>query len=266
MPSPFPSIDPFLESLGEWATFHGLFLHGLLEALVPQVRPRYLVRAQTQVYVLEETDGHAGIIIPDVLVAEGGSLSPPESGGVSVAVTAPTIVRLAFVQKREQAYLEIRERETRRLVTVIEVLPPSNKRKGSDAWGDYLKKRDAIFSSEVHLVELDLLRGGERMPMGDPLPLGDYYAIVSRSYRRPYCEVYTWTLRDPMPTIPVPLLKGDPDAVLNLQEIFTTVYERVGYDYSLDYTRPLEPPLRPEDADWAMEKVKAFLAAQRQGR
>jgi len=69
-----------------------------------------------------------------------------------------------------------------------------------------------------------------------------------------------------MPTIPVPLLKGDPDAVLNLQEIFTTVYERVGYDYSLDYTRPLEPPLRPEDADWAMEKVKAFLAAQRQGR
>lgn len=45
-----------------------------------------------------------------------------------------------------------------------------------------------------------------------------------------------------------------------------TVYERAGYDYSLDYTRPLEPPLRPEDADWVTEKVKAFLAAQRQGR
>ena len=69
-----------------------------------------------------------------------------------------------------------------------------------------------------------------------------------------------------MPTIPVPLLKGDPDAVVILQEIFTTVYERAGYDYSLDYTRPLEPPLRPEDADWVTEKGKASLAAQWQGR
>jgi hypothetical protein len=172
-------MDPFLEGAPEWQDFHGDFIYAIRQALVPQVRPRYLVRAQTQVYVLEETDGHVGIIIP---------------------------------------------------------------------------------------VALDLLRGGERMPMGDPLPSGDYYAIISRSYRRPFCEVYAWTLRDPMPTIPVPLLKGDPDAVLNLQEIFTTVYERAGYDYSLDYTRPLEPPLRPEDADWVEEKVKAFLAAQRQGR
>jgi hypothetical protein len=69
-----------------------------------------------------------------------------------------------------------------------------------------------------------------------------------------------------MPTIPVPLLKGDPDAVLNLQEIFTTVYEQAGYDYSLDYNGEFEPPPRPEDADWVKEKVKAFLAAQRQGR
>jgi hypothetical protein len=266
MPSPFPGMDPFLEGSPEWQDFHDDFIYAIRQALVPQVRPRYLVRAQTQVYVLEETDGHVGIIIPDVLVAEGGSLSPPESGGVSVAVAAPAIARLAFVQKQKQAYLEIRERETRRLVTVIEVLSPSNKRKGSDAWGDYLKRRDAIFSSEVHLVELDLLRGGERMPMGDPLPSGDYYAIISRSYRRPFCEVYAWTLRDPMPTIPVPLLKGDPDAVLNLQEIFTTVYEQAGYDYSLDYNGEFEPPPRPEDADWVKEKVKAFLAAQRQGR
>jgi hypothetical protein len=61
-------------------------------------------------------------------------------------------------------------------------------------------------------------------------------------------------------------LKGDPDAVLNLQEIFTTVYERAGYDYSLDYNGEFEPLPRPEDADWVKEKVKAFLAAQRQGR
>jgi hypothetical protein len=71
MPSPFPGMDPFLEGSPEWQDFHDDFIYAIRQALVPQVRPRYLVRAQTQVYVLEETDGHVGIIIPDVLVAEG---------------------------------------------------------------------------------------------------------------------------------------------------------------------------------------------------
>ncbi|MEZ8220671.1 Protein of unknown function (DUF4058) [Candidatus Fervidibacteria bacterium JGI MDM2 JNZ-1-D12] len=264
MPSPFPGMDPFLEGAGEWSTFHGLFLHGILEALVPKVRPRYIVRAQTQVTVFQEPDEKLGTIVPDVVVVEGESPLPPEQeGGVAVAVSAPAIVKLAFTQKREQVYLEIRERETRRLVTVIELLSPSNKRFGSPAWGDYLKKRDAIFASDVHLVELDLLRGGVRMPMGDPLPPGDYYAIISRSYRRPYCEVYAWTLRDKMPTIPIPLLKGDPDVTLDLQEIFNTVYDRAGYDYSLDYNREVEPPLKPEDAQWVKECLDKFFASKR---
>ena len=92
-----------------------------------------------------------------------------------------------------------------------------------------------------------------------------FHGLSCSSHRPPRFRPET-RVGDPLPKIPVPLLKGDPDAVLNLQEIFTTVYERAGYDYSLDYTRPLEPPLRPEDADWVTEKVKAFLAAQRQGR
>jgi len=265
MPSPFPGMDPFLESAGEWATFHGLFLHGILEALVPKVRPRYIVRAQTYVSVFQEPDEKVGTIVPDVVVVEGESPLPPqtESGEVAVAVAAPATVRLAFVQKREQVYLEIRERETRRLVTVIELLSPSNKRFGSPAWGDYLKKRDAIFASDVHLVELDLLRGGTRMPMGDPLPPGDYYAIISRSYRRPYCEVYAWTLKDKMPTIPIPLLKGDPDVTLDLQAVFNAAYDRAGYDYSLDYSREIEPPLSPEDAKWVKECLDKFFASRR---
>ncbi len=257
-------MDPFLESAGEWSTFHGLFLHGILEALVPKVRPRYIVRAQTQVTVFQEPDEKIGTIVPDVVVVEGESpLTPEQEGGVAVAVSAPAIVKLAFTQKREQVYLEIRERETRRLVTVIELLSPLNKRFGSPAWGDYLKKRDTIFASNVHLVELDLLRGGVRMPMGDPLPPGDYYAIISRSYRRPYCEVYAWTLRDKMPTIPIPLLKDDPDVTLDLQEIFNTVYDRAGYDYSLDYNREVEPPLKPEDAQWVKECLDKFFASKR---
>ncbi len=193
MPSPFPGMDPFLEGSPIWADFHGNFLYAIREGLVPKVRPRYVVFAQVQAHVMREPDEQVGIIVPDVTIAEGESPLPPEeSVGVAAAVAAPVTIRLAFVPKREQVYLEVRERETQRLVTVIGVLSPSNKRIGSDAWGDYLRKRDAIFSSKVHLVEIDLLRGGERMPMGDPMPPGDYYAIVSRSYRRPYWE-HGWT-------------------------------------------------------------------------
>ncbi len=265
MPSPFPGIDPFLESSPFWTDFHGNFLYAVREFLVPKVRPKYVVLAQVQVTVMREPDEKIGTIVPDVVVVEGESPLMPEteSGSVSVAVAAPAIVRLAFTQKQEQVYLEIRERETRRLVTVIKLLSPSNKRFGSPAWGDYLKKRDAIFSSDVHLVELDLLRGGVRMPMGDPLPEGNYYAIISRSYRRPYCEVYAWKLRDPMPMIPIPLLKGDPDVLLDLQAVFNTVYDRAGYDYSLDYTREIEPPLKPEDAQWVKELLDKFFASRR---
>ncbi|MDW8029011.1 MAG: DUF4058 family protein, partial [Armatimonadota bacterium] len=233
MPSPFTGMDPFLEGSPMWSDFHGDFLYAVREALVPKVRPKYIVLAQVQVVVMQEPEEKLGTIVPDVVVVEGESpLLPEHRSEVAVAVTAPATVRLAFTQKQEQVYLEIRERETRKLVTVIELLSPSNKRFGSPAWGDYLKKRDSIFASDVHLVELDLLRGGTRMPMGDPLPSGDYFAIVSRSYRRPYCEVYAWTLRDRMPMIPIPLLKGDPDVDLDLQEVFNAVYERAGYDYS----------------------------------
>ena len=265
MPSPFPGMDPFLESSSLWSDFHGDFLYTMREVLVPKVRPKYIVLAQVQVVVMQEPEEKVGTIVPDVLVVEGESplLPEPERESTAVATAAPAVVRLALTQKREQVYLEIRERETRRLVTIIELLSPSNKKFGSPAWGDYLKKRDAIFASDVHLVELDLLRGGTRMPMGDPLPEGDFYAIISRSYRRPYCEVYSWTLREKMPTIPIPLLKGDPDVNLDLQAVFNTVYERAGYDYSLDYERELEPPLKPEDAKWVRECLDKFFASRR---
>src|SRR5207248_7822478 len=102
-----------------------------------------------------------------------------------------------------------------------------------------------------HLVELDLLRGGERVPMSTPLPPGDYYALVGRAHRRPTVEVYAWSLRQPLPTIPIPLKRGDPDVPLDLQMVFTTVYDRARYDLTLDYSAALSPRLNKSDAAWA---------------
>jgi hypothetical protein len=94
------------------------------------------------------------------------------------------------------------------------------------------------------------LRGGERLPTREPLESADFFAFVCRKERLPQAEVYAWTLRQPLPAVPVPLAGDDPDVPLDLQAAFTTTYDRAGYDYALDYRRPVEPPLDPATADW----------------
>jgi hypothetical protein len=153
-----------------------------------------------------------------------------------------------------EAYITILDREGLEVVTVIELLSPGNKRSGSDGRREYLSKREGILRSSSHLVEVDLLRGGARLPTVEPPPPADYYVYVARALARPRIEVYPSSLRDRLPSIPVPLSGADPDAELDLQAAFERVYARVGYDYSLDYSRPVEPPL--EEADAAVRNVQ----------
>jgi hypothetical protein len=141
------------------------------------------------------------------------------------------------------------------VVTVIETLSPANKRASSDGREQYLEKRNEVLESRSHLIELDLLRGGVRLPTITPLPPADYYAIVSRRHTRPRAQVYPWTIHDPLQTIPVPLRRGDPEVSLDLQSVLTTVYDRARYGLSLNYTQPLDPPLSERDAEWAKQVI-----------
>jgi hypothetical protein len=242
-----------------WEDFHHDLISAIREAMIPRVRPRYMVRVEERVYIEHKPNGRderARFIRPDVTVLEQGRKEPPARGGVATATAvaiAPVVLTLPVPERQREAFLTIRERETMEVVTVIEVLSPSNKQPGSDGRREYLSKREAVLQSPAHLVELDLLRGGERLPTLEPLPPGDYYAFVCREYDRPAAEVYAWPLRHPLPPIPVPLAGDDPDVVLELQAIFNTVYERAGYDYSLDYDGPIAPPLSEADAAWAWE-------------
>ena len=154
---------------------------------------------------------------------------------------------------RKEARLAIYDHETDDIVTVIELLSPSNKRRHGDGRREYLAKRQEFFEKTFNLVELDLLRSGARLPMAGPLPPGDFYAIVSRANRRPRCEVYPWTLRDKLPAIPIPLKHGDADAVVPLQEVFDTVYQRARYDLSVKYDSPLDPPLSDVELQWVKQ-------------
>jgi len=83
----------------------------------------------------------------------------------------------------------------------------------------------------------------------------DYFAFVCRAYDRPEAQVYAWTLRQSMPTIPIPLERGDADVRLDLQNVFTRVYDRAGYDYSLDNHHPIQPALDNADAAWVAAQL-----------
>jgi hypothetical protein len=146
------------------------------------------------------------------------------------------------------AFLEIRDRKGRELVTVIELLSPSNKRAGDDRL-QYLAKRREILRSSAHLVEIDLLRGWSPMP-ADDRPEGDYSVLVSRFERRPAAEFWPIRLRDRLPVIPIPLRPGDQDGRVDLQGVLNQAYDGPGYaDFIYDGSP--EPPLNPADAEWA---------------
>ena len=258
MPSPFPGMDPYMESQ-LWQDFHHTLITVLRESLWPRVRPRYVVRVEERVYVERQSDARR-IIVPDVtmLEHEGRQASATEAAvPASVTTIAPVVLTLPMPEHKRQAFLTIRERETMAVVTVLEVLSLDNKRAGSDGRREYLRKREAVLESDVHLVELDLLRGGARLPTVEPLPPAAYYAFVSRADRRPQVEVYAWTLRQPLPTIPVPLAGDDADVGLDLQAIFATVYDRAGYTDSLDYRNPIEPSLSAADGAWVQQILTA---------
>lgn len=249
-------MDPYLENQ-EWDDFHSRFNNAIADALMPQARPRYYVRVERRVYVEHVGEDSGGFRQSDVAIVDrgidAGHFRQSVSGGVALA---PVECLIPVPETRHETYLVIRERETHEVVTVLETLSPSNKRAGGDGRREYLEKREAVHASQAHLVELDLLRGGARLPTVDPLPTGDYYAIVSRRELRPRAQVYCWPLSHPLPEIPVPLLKGDADVSLDLQQVFNSVYDRAGYDLSLNYHAPLAPPARPEDGAWMQELLQ----------
>ena len=120
-----------------------------------------------------------------------------------------------------------------------------------------LSATDFWFWSEGVLVELDLLLKGRRLPLGEPLPAGDCYAFVARGDRRPDCQVYAWTLRQPLPAVPVPLLPPDRDVAVDLGAVFAVTYQRGRYARSIDYTAAPSVGLGPDDSAWVLERAQA---------
>jgi hypothetical protein len=151
--------------------------------------------------------------------------------------------------------LHILNHQTRESVAIIQIVSPSNKTEPGRR--DYLSKRNAMLREPVHLVGLDFLLGGRRLPMRSPLPPGDAYAIVSRCETRPDAEVYAWSLRDPLPAIRIPLRAPDPDIVLDLAAVYEETFRRGRYERNLRDDQPLQAPLPAAAVEWIAGRVIA---------
>ncbi len=258
MPSPFPGMDPFIEA-NEWEDFHANMITWIQAALVPLVRPDYAVRTERRVYIDQpggEPSSYRAAVIRNADPLEATEVRQPSvdyQNNASDASEAPIVPVEMFLPgpvERLENYLVIRHLGSGEVVTVIELISPSNKRIESEGRRAYLRKREDILSSRVNLIELDLLRGGARLPTDKPLPAGDYFAFVCRAKRRRFASVYAWPIEHRLPIIPVPLAIDDREVTLDLQRVFHDVYERAGYDYSLKYNVPLSPPFSPEQMAW----------------
>ncbi len=254
MPSPFPGMDPYLES-SLWMSLHSQLASVFVRQLNPQIRPRYIA-LPTRRFVRDRA-GWGGIMIgdniPDVSVHRQ---DPAPSGDRTMRTIVPPL-RMATVMRTPvpQVSVQIRDIERRRLVTAIEILSPTNQR--GIARREYLRRRERFLDGDVHLLEIDLLRRGRHVPMLEELPDNPYFVFLSRADQRPIAGVWPIRLDQPLPTIPVPLHAGDADAGLDLQQALTMAYDECCLGDMVDYTRPPEVPLTPEQSAWVHQQLRA---------
>jgi hypothetical protein len=257
MPSPFPGMDPYLENPIRWSGFHHTFLTGIQERLAPILRPKYFVRVEERVWVALEEDPAHRIVFPDVRVVEA---EPHMRKGIAAATTAvvatPVQVIDPFDREIHEYRLEVRDLENRSLVDCIELLSPSNKIVGSISREGLLKKRREVYASDAHWIEIDLLRAGARTANLDEVGDAEYQVFLSRAGAPRRGWVWPITLRQRLPVIAIPLLPGDPDAPVDLQQEFDHAYEINGYEMDINYDRDPVPPLASDAADWARELIK----------
>jgi Protein of unknown function (DUF4058) len=268
MPSPFPGMDPYIEASRLWEDFHHDLISEIKHALASRLPERYVVRAGERSYVAlaVENEDQTRSFQPDVAVASRPGRfrrkrKPQQDSdqlGLQTA-SGPVMMQAAVREEYREGFLEIRETDAgHKLVTGIEILSPSNKRPRTKGWRLYNRKRFAYVSGYANFVELDLLRGGQRMPMVNPWPDSPYYLLVCRKEAAPRCAVYPVYFTEPLPTIPIPLIPPDPDIPLDIQPMLATIYARSRYDHDIDYRGPLDPPLGRSEAAWLEERLSKW--------
>jgi hypothetical protein len=271
-------MDPYLEAPDIWPDFHDS-LAGEIRNLLNQTLPApFYARLEMRPEIGIVEGGQSLAIVPDVSVVQSSSLEE-RRGGTAILdhprteISKSIDVTVIREPLRHHFVEVIDSSRGHKLITLIEILSPSNKRRGVDREA-YEKKQREVFDSGASLIEIDLLRGGKRIFINLSLaefvgqfePAPDYLVLVNRVARvdsgRSY-HTYPIGIRDVLPCIPVPLRPEDSDVPLDLQFVFNRAYEGGPYRRgAVNYFEPPEPPLREADVEWAAECLRIAQAAK----
>ena len=253
MPSPLPGMDPYLEHPRSWPNFHHRLITAIAISLGPRLRPKYRVVVEEAIY---QTEGQNSVLvgIPNVTVqkARRNLTQPDQELANGVTVAQPILVDLPMPDVVRQGYLEIQDVATSEVVTVMEVLSPTNKRPG-EGRRTYEAKRQTILASTTNLVEIDLLRQWSPIVQLPEQIRTHYRILVSASVNRPRASLYAFNLQEPIPAFPLPLRESELEPIVNLQGLVGDIYDQSGYDLVIDYNEEPVPPLEKEDAEWLVE-------------
>jgi len=264
MNTPFPGMDPYLEHPVIWEGVHARLVVAIANQLQPLLDPRYVASVEERVFI----EGPQ-LRIPDVWIERNTeqdsngprTAAPHGSGDVDTAVVVQ-IDELEVHQKRVEildAYNNMK------LVTLIELLSPTNKRPGPGR-ESYVAKQQQVLEGDCHLAEIDLLRDGQRVlsipswRLEEFRPF-DYMVCVSRWPHRQRFEIYASQLQQRLPRIAVPLVAPDPDIKLDIQKTVEQVYVEGRYARRLRYDEPCQPPLDDELQQWADQRWRVYRQA-----
>jgi Protein of unknown function (DUF4058) len=257
MLSPFPGMNPYFEDPDLWEDFHTRLATEISDQLSPHLRPRYIAALVPRVSYDEVaiSEARSYLIKPDVSVVR---VDDRPMGAEAQAHEKIMPAPLLALEESVTAYdVEIREIKSGMLVTVIEILSPVNKRLGHEAFETYQRMRRDMRRASVHLLEIDLLRGGSRVSMTTTLPDAPFFIFLRRS-GSDATEIWPLRLQDPIPVLPVPLHSPDPDVPLDLDRAIQSIYERAAYDLRIDYGQPPpKPDLTAADAQWLDGQLRA---------
>src|SRR6267154_3459731 len=121
MKSPFPGMDPYLES--HWSDVHHSLIQYTRDALQPALPGDLLARVEERVFLETESEP-SKYIIPAAHVSQLHD-EAPWSGGSGTAIAEPLIFEVPNEPVTE-GYIEIRRRDGGKVITVIEFLSPFN--------------------------------------------------------------------------------------------------------------------------------------------
>jgi hypothetical protein len=209
----------------------------------------YEARLDERVHLVQMSPEIIKLIYPDISLTERHRRARTRGNGKETLLLEPIKIAHEFLEEIRETRIDILHRPDRSLVGVLELLSPWNKT--GEGFVEYRAKRKAVLIQKVHLVELDLLLDGKRLPLRKPLPQADFYVFLSRAQDRPNCDVFSWQLRDPLPTIPIPLRAPDKGILVDLAEVFEATYKRGRYARSLAYGKSPLAPMSTKDAKWA---------------